>query len=175
MNPILTEEVVKSRTSRTRKILLGLSVIAVLAVAIAAYAADYRPNGSEHFDKSRSFGASIMGGPMYGLALKLELTDEQRETIRNIVEDSRQQSQGARDQLFALRQQIAEAIRSNGYNEEQVRSIVTSNYDVVVGMIVLRAQTKAAIYESLTTEQKAKAEAFFENGESHQWRSRKPF
>ena len=118
-------------------------------------------------------GARMMGGdPIEAMATRLDLSEEQQTAIRKSFEDSKEQGQALREQIDELRKQVTENIRTNGYQEDQVRLMVENNIPLMVDAMMLRIGTMARIYEQLTPEQQAEAAKFLENGGPRRWRHR---
>lgn len=115
----------------------------------------------------------MMGGdPIEAMATRLDLSEEQQTAIRKSFEDSKEQGQALREQIDELRKQVTENIRTNGYQEDQVRLMVENNIPLMVDAMMLRIGTMARIYEQLTPEQQAEAAKFLENGGPRRWRHR---
>jgi len=139
-------------------LILILIAISLLGTTIAL-AGKHRPEGS------RTMG----GDPMAAITRHLDLSEDQQTTIRQSFEDSREQGQVLRQQIDGLRKQVTESIRTNGYQEEQVRLMVEKNIPLMVDAMMLRIGTMAEIYEQLTPEQQAEVEKYMENG-GPRWR-----
>jgi Spy/CpxP family protein refolding chaperone len=123
--------------------------------------------------KHRAGDARMMGGgPMEAMTRHLDLSEEQQTAIRKSFEDARDQGQALREQLDAMRKQITENIRTNGYDEDQVRLTVENNIPLMVDAMMLRIGTMARIYEQLTPEQQAEVDKFMEDGGPRRWRHR---
>lgn len=126
--------------------------------------------------KHRAGDARMMGGgPMEAMTRHLDLSEEQQTAIRKSFDDSREQGQALREQLDAMRKQITENIRTNGYDEDQVRLTVENNIPLMVDAMMVRIGTMARIYEQLTPEQQAEVDKFVENGGPRRWRHRGGF
>ena len=124
--------------------------------------------------KHRSGSGHRMGGsPMEAVARHFDLSDEQLTAIRESFEESREQGRMLREKTDELRDHITASIRTNGYDEEQVRLIVENNIPLLVDAMMLRIGTMAEIYAQLTPEQQAKADKFLENGGPRRWRHRR--
>ena len=142
-------------------LILILIAISFLGASIAL-AGKYRPEG-----------ARMMGGdPMAGIARHLDLSEEQQTAIRKSFEGSREQGQILREQIDALRKQVTESIRANGYQDDQVRLMVENNIPLMVDAMMLRIGTMAEIYAQLTPEQQAEDDKFMEEGGPRRWRHR---
>lgn len=142
-------------------LILILIAISLLGASIAL-AGKHRPEGAR----------MMSGDPMAGIARHLDLSEEQQTAIRKSFEDSREQGQILREQIDALRKQVIEGIRANGYQEDQVRLMVENNIPLMVDAMMLRIGTMAEIYAQLTPEQQAEADKFMEEGGPRRWRHR---
>jgi Spy/CpxP family protein refolding chaperone len=143
------------------KLILILIALSLLGATVAL-TGEHRPDG-----------ARMMGGdPMEAMARHLDLSEEQQTAIRKSFEDSKKQGQALREQIDELRKQVAESVRENGYQEDQIRLMVENNIPLMVDAIMLRIGTMAGIYEQLTPEQQAEADEFLENGGPRRWRHR---
>lgn len=120
--------------------------------------------------KHRSGGGHRTGGTMEAVARHFDLSDEQLSSIRESFAESREQGRVLREKMGELRENITDSIRTNGYDEEQVRLIVENNIPLLVDAMMLRIGTMAEIYEQLTPEQQAEADKFLENGGPRRWR-----
>lgn len=139
--------------TRTRRIIRWTAVIAA-AGAIAALGVAQA--GGARGDGGHGFGAGfgMMGmGPMRGLMSDLNLTTEQKDQLRTIVRDGWQQSANQRTQLDSLRQQIEAAVRANGFNEAEVRTLVDSGMPIMADLMVDMVRRMSEMRAVLTPEQ----------------------
>jgi len=143
------------------KLILILIAISLLVTTVALA-------GKDHSGDARMMG----GDPMEAMTRRLDLSEEQQAAIRKSFDNSREQGQALREQIDELRRQVAESIRANGYQEDQVRLMVENNISLMVDVMMLRIGTMARIYEQLTPEQQAEADKFLEMGGPRRWRHR---
>lgn len=87
---------------------------------------------------------------------QLNLTDAQKTQINELLEKSRTDS----ETFFAKIQQTREALKgiskAANFNETQAREILAAKAQTEIELELIRLRTDAAIYNSLTAEQKSK-------------------
>lgn len=108
------------------------------------------------------------GGLMPALH-RLDLSEDQREQIRDVLEQERELAEGYREQMRALRAELEDQIESDPFDENAVRAKAEAVAALGADMAVLRARRSGQIRELLTSEQlseleelKAKRESFRE-------------
>jgi len=156
--------------SRTHKILV--SAVLLLGTGFAAWAVAAHP---PHAGAGMHPGPSGGHGPMRMLSGRLDLSDEQRERVRAIIDGSRTEAEALHEQLDRIRQQVADEVRTNGYREDQVRAMIDANLPLLADSMLLRIRTMADIYAVLTPAQQAEADELFEKrgrGGPARWRGR---
>ncbi len=89
------------------------------------------------------------------LALRLKLTEEQREEIKLIHEASRELTLPIIDQLVLNRKEITDLIKVDAYDETSVQDLATTQGELISQLVILRANTKASVFSLLSDEQKA--------------------
>jgi Spy/CpxP family protein refolding chaperone len=124
------------------------------AHAAAPADANAGPAGPAH-DGGRHHGPR---GPLGFLGRTLNLTDDQKQQIRTIMDNSRTASAPIRAQLKTLHQQVHDAIVANGYQESQVRPLVQAQSQVLVDLAVERIATMAQVRAVLTPAQQQQLE-----------------
>lgn len=143
--------------------ILMLTLIAIsLLGATVALAGKHRPGGAR----------MMHGTPIEPMIRHFDLTEEQQAAIRETFEDSREQGKVLREQMDAVRRQITDHIRNNGYDEAEIRLMVENNIPLMIDAMMLRIGTMANVYAQLTPEQQAKADEFFEHRGPRRWRHR---
>lgn len=90
------------------------------------------------------------------LAKKLDLSEEQRSQIEDIMAASKQQMKDQYDKLRVNRKQLRSLTMQSPFDEAALRKVADTQGDLKADMIVLRAQQRAKIGEILTKEQRAK-------------------
>ena len=103
-------------------------------------------------------------GPMGHIVRHLDLEDEQREAIRNIMQASRKDARELRTQMGQLRRDIADTIRTSGFDADQVRLMLENRSSLMIDLAMVRIENMASIYATLTPEQQAQVNEFMEQG-----------
>ena len=137
--------------NRFRSLAWGVALVALLATSVA-YAQE-PPGGGFGGRGGRGFGP---GGP--GLALnELNLTDAQREQVREIRGRYREQIQTLSRRLGDLTAKQRQAIETVPVNETLITSATQDMTQAEVEVAVQEARINADIWSVLTPEQQAKA------------------
>jgi protein CpxP len=105
-------------------------------------------------------------GPMRGMMRDLDLSEEQRTRIRDIMQNARQQGEADRQAMQELRTRVDEAVAADGFDEARVRAIIESGMPQITENMVRRARTMAEVRTVLTPEQREKFDA--RRAEMHQ-------
>ena len=149
--------------SGTRKKVLVASIGLVLAgaalvAAAPAHAAEEQRRGG------RGGRGAWMGGPRGGgparavLPLgRLELSDDQREQVRTVMAESREEARDHLREMRAAREALAEAVSSPDVDEDSIRTLAADVGRLTGDAAVRRAQVYAAVWRILTPEQQERA------------------
>ena len=137
--------------NRFRSLATGVALVALLATSVA-YAQE-PPGGGFGGRGGRGFGP---GGP--GLVLnELNLTDAQREQVREIRGRYREQIQTLSRRLGDLTAKQRQAIETVPVNETLITSATQDMTQAQVEVAIQEARINADIWSVLTPEQQAKA------------------
>lgn len=103
------------------------------------------------------------GGPGGPLGADLKLSDEQRKSMRDVMDKSRDAMRNAHDAVMEKQRALAELVRKDGANDEAIRKAADELGKAIGDRSVLRAKTHANMQKILTAEQvetlkKARAE-----------------
>lgn len=141
-------------------IILTVVLTAMGAMMIFAQT-DNNTEGKREFGKrgdhgKRGGGKGMRGGK--GMMLRgLDLTDEQKAQVKQIMETSRENMKTVHDQMKANRQQLEASSENGNFNQAQVQALAAQQGNLHAQMIVEKERVKSQIYQILTPEQKAKA------------------
>ena len=125
----------------------GIAIIAVAAlVAGAGLAAQGRGGGS--------FGGTLR---------HLDLTEDQRASIRTVVREHRESAAATRQSMRTAWQGLREAVTAEVVNETAIRAVVAEAATHQADAAVLRAETNAAIMALLTADQREELKQLREN------------
>ena len=139
-----------------------LAVIGVSAFAVVKAPAD----SSEALVAEEGFSGSKWcdgkghkrGHKLEIMAEVLDLTDEQRTQVREIIASEWETTKPLRTTLREKRRELRAAMQSGTFDEAAVRSIAASQAETFTELIVAKARGKSKIFAVLTPEQQAKAE-----------------
>ncbi len=134
-----------------KKFIIGFIVFALVAIGtIFAFAQKGEGGGKRG---GRGFGGHRGG---FGrMAEKLNLTDAQKEQVKQITEASRAKIKPLMENMRANHQKM-ETLTANGqFDEAQVQAVASEQGTISAQLIVEKERTKAQIFQILTDEQKA--------------------
>ena len=89
------------------------------------------------------------------LALKLQLTSEQRAEIRGIRMTYRDAIQDVADQIVLNRRDIKGLVKALPYDEDALQALANTQGDLISQFIVLKSNSRASVRAVLTEEQRA--------------------
>jgi Spy/CpxP family protein refolding chaperone len=135
--------------------------LAVLVVAGLAFA-DWRPTGGGGFAGEPGRFAMRHRCPDQLMMLRLilhtlDLTDEQRELIEEILDEARPDMEAAQEAVAEASTVLREAVMQ-GADEDTIRAAASALGDAIGDQAVLKARTMASIKAVLTEEQLAELE-----------------
>ena len=129
--------------------------VAVLAACMVSAPAFSRPgHGGPHGIE----GLLHLSHHLERVAEELNVTDEQRDSIRAIIDAARPQFQEVGDSLRANRELIRTVSSPDAYDTEAVAILADEQGALVSQMVVLGAQTKVDVLSILTAEQREQLE-----------------
>ena len=100
---------------------------------------------------------SAQGRPLAGLPLReLNLTDTQREQVKQIVDSRQQETRALIEREMAARNALRAATTSASFDEGLVRSKAAELATIAADLAVSRARIFADVFPMLTPEQQAK-------------------
>lgn len=138
-------------TQRVRTSIAITAGAALLALGLGTAALAQGPDGPQ---RGRGFGF----GRGHGFPLQaLDLTDTQREQVRDVMQRHRQDMAEAGKRLRAARDAQREAVTTVPVNEGLIRSTSQTLAAAQTDMALLQARVHSEIWTLLTPEQQAKA------------------
>ena len=151
--------------NRTKKTLLAAAVLAATATGTAglAYAHDgyreaHRMNTSygPWQDCNRpwrmGYGPRGMSG-VASLADRLDLSKDQRKSIRKIMDDARAKTRELGEDMYRNREDMQDTLGDKGYGPEYDK-LAHRQGDLIGNMMILRAKTRADVEAILDDDQK---------------------
>ena len=141
-------------TSRHRVTIAICAVAALVALPLAA-----QGKGEWGRGRGQRGGPGAMDGHrLEHLALRLELSDGQREELRAAFEERFEAGGEVRQSMFEARRTLHEAIHAETFDEAAIREAAAAVAALEADMAVERAKQAAKLREILTPEQLAKLE-----------------
>lgn len=150
---------------KRKKLALSATALGVLAASAIAWGVDKPGPQASSTSQPGMFGKHWgpgHGGPMGRMARHLDLTAEQQQAITAILMNAREEGELLRLQLDDLRSQVGDMIRSDQYDEDEVRILVENQSPAFVDLTLLGIRTMSRVYAELTPEQRAKADRMLE-------------
>jgi len=135
---------------KKRNLIIGSILAGTIGVAGMAHACG-GPGGGY-----RGAHDSHGGERMMHVMKKLDLTQEQREAVRAIKRDSRDQMEAKRDEMFDIRQALQKQASAETYDAAKVRELADARAKIMADITVKRMQTMQEIRKHLTAEQLAR-------------------
>ena len=102
-------------------------------------------------------------GGFGGTLRYLDLTGDQRESIRTIVREHRENGAASRQALRAAQQTLRDAVTAEVVNETTIRAAAAEAASLRADAAVRRAEMNAAVLAVLTTDQRAELSQLREN------------
>ena len=149
---------------RVRKIVVTAGIVAVMAGgAVAIFAQGGPGRGAGALGPGRPGGRGFAAGFALG---QLDLSDAQKQQVRDIMQRHRQQSQPVMDRLQQAMQAQRAAINAVPVNEAAVRQAAAALAAVEADMAVDQARMHSDIFSILTVEQQEKAKQLEAQGQA---------
>lgn len=105
------------------------------------------------------FGRGGPGGPMgeFGVLRGLDLTDDQRAQVRQVMQNHRDEFRAVGERLRAAERAQQDAITATPFDEQAVRARAAEVAAIQADEAVLRAKVHSDVFALLTPDQQAKA------------------
>ena len=132
---------------KKRNLIIGSILAGTIGIAGLAQACG-GPGGNSRGDYEGRGGDRMMH-----VLKKLDLSDEQRDSMRTIKRDSRDKMQSKRDQMSDIRQALHKQASADTYDAEKVRELANSKAALIADITVQRIETMRKVRQQLTAEQ----------------------
>lgn len=151
--------------SRTKKIIGGFMVVLALLISAAV--------GFAQHERGERGARGEEGG--FGFFRDLNLSDAQKEQMKQIAARYKESTKNLREQLHNLHKNGFDPLNGGTFDEAAVRSQAQSRANLEVEMEVARARMMSEMYAVLTPEQKAQLAQRRQQWEQkrQEWRSRR--
>jgi protein CpxP len=156
----------------TRRIGFGVgAAVVALTVSAGVYASAQNTNPNPHpfMGRGGPGGPGGRGGPMGPdgplgmlrmLGPRLNLTDAQKEQVKNIAESRRDEWKALGDRARTAHEALHGAITADSVDEALIRQRSAEVAAVEADLAVAQARTHAEVFQILTAEQKEQVKAF---------------
>ena len=134
-----------------KKIIFGILVMVVFAagaIFVVGQKAGHKDGSFEGPGRGHMMGLSLRG---------LDLTDEQKAKVKEIMEASRTNVEPLMQQMRDNHAKIADLSKDGTFDQAKVEAIAADQGGVMAKVIVEREKAKAQVFALLTEAQKAKA------------------
>lgn len=136
-----------------KKIIFAL--VAVMSLSVGSILV-FAQRGGGDFGR----GNGGRGGFMFGrMAKELNLTEEQKTQIKQIMETEKSKVQPIFESLKENRQKMEELTADGNFDEVKVKTLADEQGSLSALLIVEKERTKSQIFQILTAEQREKAKA----------------
>lgn len=143
-----------------KKVIIGIIALTVLAAGAIFVVAQRGTNTNKGMGGPGGFGHGGRG-PMAGMMLKgLDLTDEQKAKVKEIMEAGRTNIEPLMQQMRDNRAKLAGQGTDGKFDQAAVEALAAEQSGIMGKLIVEKEKHKAQIFALLTDEQKAKAAEF---------------
>lgn len=138
-----------------KKIIFGIAAAAIL-IAASIFVIAQRSGGKGGHEFGRGTGGH--GGGIEMALRGLDLTDEQKPKVKEVMEAAKTTTEALMEQTRANHEKIRGLGTDGKFDQAQVEALATEQGNLMAKMIVEKEKVKAQIFALLTDEQKAKAE-----------------
>ena len=101
-------------------------------------------------------GGHARGDRMMHVMQQLDLTKDQRQAIRSIKDEQRDQMRANGDAMMDIRKSLREQVHAANYDAVKVRELADAKAKIMADMTVQRSATMHRIRQQLTAEQLVK-------------------
>jgi len=140
---------VKSKTAK-------IALFGVLALALAAGLAFAQAEGGKMQHHGMGMHGGFMGGGMGFPLHALNLTDDQKTQVKQIMQTEKPNIKPLMQQEFQAHQQMMQLVTSGKFDQTQATALATQEAQTHIQMQVEHAKIASQIYSLLSSDQKAK-------------------
>lgn len=157
----------------TNRVLTFIIALALLACAVVLAAAQNGPGGNNRQGQQQGAPPPPPPPPPFGvpdiehLTKVLNLTDAQVAQLKPFLDTERTTIDALMKKMGDEHKQLEDATANGQFDEAQVRSLAGQQAQTMVELIVEQERVKAKIYNTLTPEQRVKAEELHKRGGPH--------
>ena len=158
---------------------LIITIISALMLSVSSAALAQNPDGG-FGDKGKRHQRGMQGNPFVEQVMRgikrLDLEDEQRASIKAIMQSLKADSRDLMAQTKAGHLQLRALIQAENYDETAVAALAEKEGELATERMILSSQALSKIYAQLNDEQRAEldtmaSERMAKRGERHRQRS----
>ncbi len=124
------------------------SILTCSILTMAAAGVAHACNGPGNHNRG-----GFRGDKMMQMMGNLDLSKEQRQTIRKIKNEQRDQMDAKQDEMIDIRKALRKQARAENYDAEKVQKLASTKAEIMADMTVQRIKTINRIRKELTPEQ----------------------
>jgi periplasmic protein CpxP/Spy len=157
------KETVMKKSIRT--LLIGTAIAGSVAAGLAYAMPPGDGESCMHGGRGMGFGRHGMDSDSQvdRMVERLDLTKEQRDKVRAIVDKTRPQTRELRDKLSENRKQLQTLTQKGTAKESEIRKLADNQGKLMADMIMQRSKVQGEINAVLTPEQREKMQQRFEH------------
>ena len=130
----------------------NLIIASVLAGTIGIAGAAQAFGGHGGGDRC-NYKGEYRGDRMMHVMKELDLSDEQRQSVREIKKENREQMKASRQQMMEVHKELREASSADNYDASKVRELADKKAKLMADITVKRVEIMQRIRSELTPEQ----------------------
>jgi protein CpxP len=134
-----------------KNIAITVSLCSALVLSTVSYASNENPTVQVAFNQQKY--KPLTEKRLAKLSRKLDLTESQQADIKVIKEGEKWEMEKLKPAMQAFRQQVKTLMSSENFDEQAFIELQASNQDVFAQVALIKAKSKFAMKEVLTTEQ----------------------
>jgi len=128
-------------------------IIASILAGTIGVAGAVQAFGSHDGGDRCNYKGEHRGDRMMYIMKELDLSDEQRQSVREIKKQNREQMKNNREQMMEIRKELREASSADNYDAAKVRELADKKAKLMADMTVKRVEIMQRIRSELTPEQ----------------------
>ena len=159
----------------TRRFALGVATgVLVLGIGAGVYAVAHTPDqdGRPGMGRGGRMGPGGPTGMLPMFARELNITDAQKDQIKNIAESHRDEWKALADRGRAAHEALRQAVTAETVDEALIRQRSADVAAIEADMAVARARAHAEVFQILTAEQRAQAKTLQSQAQERKQRGR---
>jgi len=143
-----------------------ITIISTLFLGVSTSALAQGPDDG-YGERSKRQHRGMQGNPFFEQAMRgiksLDLSDEQKTSIKSIMQTLKADSKSIMDQTRANHMQLRALVTAESYDTNAVATLAAQEGDLTAKRLVLTSQALSEVHAQLTVEQQAELEVMATN------------